>query len=69
MIQNDLSIFEKEKMNDPHHNLKSNLIKTYKIDMNDRKSTIKTKLGGSIGESESQLSQKDDKVVNYETND
>jgi hypothetical protein len=56
-------------MNDPHHNLKSNLIKIYKIDMNDRKSTIKTKLGGSIGKSEISLNQNEDKVVNYETND
>ena len=43
--EKNLKIFEKEKMNDPKHKLKSELIKNFKININDRKSSIKNIIG------------------------
>jgi len=47
--EKNLKIFEKEKMNDPQHKLKSELIKNFKININDRKSSIKNIIGNQNG--------------------
>jgi hypothetical protein len=46
--EDDLRIFTKEKMNDPMHNLKSDFMKNFKINIGDGKSPVKTDLDSSM---------------------